>query len=310
MLLIYNIGYKVFFWFKRLRRRFRFFEKVARLYEYYFSLLLNRKFVSWLVKHSPKRGLNVKPRDEEYIISLTSFPARISYVHIAIETLMRQTFKPDCIILWLAESQFPEKKLPENLTRLESLGLTIRWCDDLRSHKKYHYVLQENPNANIILADDDIFYPRDMLAVLVKEHKKRPKDIIASIGAQIHPNLSALPSTWIAPTLKKTHFSNKIQAYSGQGTLYPAQCFPKEIFQKKKAIELAASADDLWLQAMSLLTHTKTTLIHPRRGFPVNIEILNDQPLFRSNNADGENLNDKIWDRLVREYALDQYDEE
>lgn len=308
MLLIYDIGYKAFFWLKRLRRRFRFFEKSVRQYEYYFSLLLNRKFASWFVKHSSGRGLNVKPRDEEYIISLTSFPPRICYVHIAIETLMRQTFKPDRIILWLAESQFPEKELPDNLTRLEKWGLTIRWCDDLRSHKKYHYALQEYPNANIILADDDVFYPRDMLAALVKEHKKCPKDIIASIGIQIHPNLSALPSDWIAPALKKTRSSNKVQAYSGQGTLYPAHCFPQEIFQKEKAIELAASADDLWLQAMSLLAHTKTALIHPKRGFPVNIEIINDQPLFRSNNADGENLNDKIWGRLVKEYALDQYD--
>ena len=49
--------------------------------------------------------------------------------------------------MWLAKEQFENiEDLPQELKEQQKRGLTIRFCDDLRSHKKYYYVLQENPN--------------------------------------------------------------------------------------------------------------------------------------------------------------------
>lgn len=307
MLFFYDIGYMVFFWLKRLRKQFRFLEKPVLQYEYYFSLLLNRKFVSWFEKHPVEWGLNDKPDKEQYIVSLTSFPARIEYVHIAIETIMRQTRKPDHIVLWLAESQFPEKKLPNSLTRLEKRGLVIRWCDDLRSHKKYYYyALQDYPETNIILMDDDLFYPRDTISQLVRLHKKHPKDIICMSAQVIAPTLSAQPSVWPSPEVGKRYVScSHIQAFTGSGSLYPAHWSPKELFNKEKAMTLAETADDLWLKAMSLVSGVNTTMVYPLRGFPVEITIQNNQTLFQENGAHGGNGNDRTWQALVAEYGFD-----
>ena len=63
-------------------------------------------------------ALNTEPREETVTVSLTSFPARIEYVHLAIKSLMLQSYKPDRVVLWLAEEQFPDHKLPEQLTAL------------------------------------------------------------------------------------------------------------------------------------------------------------------------------------------------
>ena len=54
-------------------------------------------------------GLNTEKRDELYIVSLTSFPARMEDIWITIETILRQSFKPDKIILWLGQDKFPGK---------------------------------------------------------------------------------------------------------------------------------------------------------------------------------------------------------
>lgn len=308
MLFISDVGYKVFFWLKRMRKRFPKMLKLAQLYEYYFTLLLNRKLVPWFEKHPVKWGLNTKKRDESYTVSLTSFPARIEYVHIAVETIMRQTFKPDRIILWLAESQFPEKKLPDSLTRLESRGLTIRWCDDLRSHKKYYYAFQEYPESNIILADDDIFYPRDTIKKLTKLHKKHPRDIVCVSAQVVAPTLDALPSVWPSVELGKQYIScTYIQAFSGAGSLFPAKWYPTELFNKEKAMALAGSADDLWLKAMSLLAGVKTTMVYPLRGFPVEVIIKDNKTLFQENGAHGGNANDWAWQALVEEYGFDSF---
>ena len=82
---------------------------------------------------------NVNKYKEKITISLTTYPGRINQVYYAIKSLMIQSIQADKIILWLAEEQFPNKKLPDKIHILEKLGLTIRWCDDLRSHKKYYY---------------------------------------------------------------------------------------------------------------------------------------------------------------------------
>ena len=81
-------------------------------------------------------GIIAKKRAVPFIVSVTTFPARINDVWISLDILLRQTVKPDEVILWLAEEQFPDKKLPQNLLNLQERGLTIRYCHDLRSHKK------------------------------------------------------------------------------------------------------------------------------------------------------------------------------
>ena len=67
--------------------------------------------------------------DKKIIVSLTSYSARINTVHITIDSLLKQTFKADKIILWLAKEQFPrlEKDLPNNLLQQTKKGLTIKW---------------------------------------------------------------------------------------------------------------------------------------------------------------------------------------
>ena len=74
-------------------------------------------------------GLNKKPRKPRVIVSLTSFPERIPYVHKTIETILNQSVKPDMVILWLAREQprSKEKELPKDLLKLRRYGLTIRW---------------------------------------------------------------------------------------------------------------------------------------------------------------------------------------
>lgn len=307
MIILYDFCYWLFYWMRRMRKRYKRLPKIFYSFNEYYGLFLNRIVTPWLEKHPAKRGLNRRQRDERYTVSLTSFPARINHVHIVIEMLMRQKFKPDHIVLWLAESQFPDKKLPDRLVDLQSRGLTVRFCDDLRSHKKYFYAFQEYPEDNIILVDDDIFLSRRMLRDLVREHKKRKKDIISTVAQPIAPSVSHLPSVWPAARYNQKFYSTfAVQAFSGQGTLYPAHWYPQEIFQKEKAMSLAGSADDMWLQAMSYLSGVKTTMLYPHRGFPPQICIENNVNLYQMNNNDGGNMNDQIWLALLKEYKFDE----
>jgi len=197
---------------------------------------------------------NDETRNEMYIVSLTSFPARINYVWITIETLLRQSCKPDKIILWLAEEQFPDKKLPESLTIMESRGLSIEFCEDLRSHKKYFFCMQRFPKANVITVDDDVYYPKHFLKHLVNLHKKFPKAICANRAHKI-----VFDNQQIKAYRKWKHNHKKIAIPSPflvqvgvGGVLYPPGSLAREVFSKEVFQRICPHADDLWLKIMAV----------------------------------------------------------
>ena len=67
-------------------------------------------------------------RERRIIVSLTSFPRRISAVWQTIESLMRQELCPDKIILWLSKEQFSStEQLPKELQKLCERGLEINF---------------------------------------------------------------------------------------------------------------------------------------------------------------------------------------
>lgn len=229
------------------------------------GMILKRIFDAFIPRYLKRTaekagyGLNTEPREETYIVSLTSFPARIEYIWITLEIIFRQSFKPDKIILWLAESQFPDKKLPETLNQLKKRGLTIEFCeDDLRAHKKYFYAMQMYPDANIITLDDDLYFDRYVLENVVMLHKAHPGLICTNRAHRFtfdatgkikpyrnwkHNVTDKMPSPLLVPT-------------GGAGTLYPPGSLPATTFDKSIFKEICFHADDLWLKAMSLLNKT------------------------------------------------------
>ena len=102
-------------------------------------------------------GITRELRNPKLIVSLTSFPQRMYDVHYCLYSLLTQQLKPDKLILWLAESQFPnkEKDIPQKVLSLKENGLEIRWCEDMGAYKKLLPSLKEYPDDIIVTADDD-----------------------------------------------------------------------------------------------------------------------------------------------------------
>ena len=103
------------------------------------------------------------------IVSFTSYPARIHVVPQVLESLYAQSMKADRILLWLAEEQFPNKEadLPKSLIDDAAAGkFELRWCDDLGSHKKYFYTMQEFPDDIVVTVDDYQHYHSDTINIL------------------------------------------------------------------------------------------------------------------------------------------------
>lgn len=197
-----------------------------------------------------------KLRDDSVIVSMTTFPARIDYVHLAIQSLLIQTVQPGKIILWLAKDQFRDVEIPPQLLELCNYGLEIRFCDeDLLAHKKYYYAMQEYPDNLIVTYDDDIIYPEDSLEKLLVMHRQHPKAIICNRGREIEMENGAVApyKYWkVSGQIPAGIPTYRVMASTGAGTLYPPHCMPEETFDIRKIRALALTADDLWMKVMSI----------------------------------------------------------
>ena len=281
-----------------------FLKKVLdRLVDYieaYYNLSVVKKYR----KHPTNRcGVTEVKREQKIIVSLTSYPKRIETIWITIETILRQSMKPDEIILWLAESQFEGiESLPEELIDQQKRGLTIRFCDDLRSHKKYFYVMQEYPTDIVILFDDDMFYPSDTIEKLWEIHQKYPKDI-CSISTQVmDPSFESIPSGWRNPKInEKVEHSDKVQIFTGSGSLFVPGALSKTVFNKELLLELCPYADDLWITFMAYQNRTRISSVERWRAFPITIYGTSEGSLWYTNAQEGKN--DEQWKAILEHFT-------
>ena len=242
----------------------RWYQKGQLFYYRIIKLWLNLFYLLY-AKFTPRCGLDPKAN---FVVSLTSFPARIDKVHLVVETLLRQRDPPRIIMLCLAEEQFPGRVIPKRLQRLQQQGLTIRWCNEnLRSHKKYYYAMREFLNLTVITADDDMFYPESWTKTLLEAAARNPDTVVCFEAARVlyQANGELLPyNSWENVACVERPRMDLIPIGAG-GVLYPAGSLDKDVFDKSFFMTACRNADDLWLRTMSLKAEKKVVLATNRK---------------------------------------------
>lgn len=197
-------------------------------------------------------------RRERIIVSMTSFPDRIRIVSRSLKSLMRQTMRPDKIVLWLSEDQFPDKEdeLPYRLVEMKKLGLEIAWCKgDIKAYKKILPVLEKYPEDLVIITDDDLIYDIDFIETLYETHRKFPKAIIASRVNRVtyddDGKINSYAKWELEVDTELFRESEDLFFTGGAGTLFPPKIFDKEIFNVDIIQQLCPYADDIWLNIMA-----------------------------------------------------------
>lgn len=230
------------------------------------------------------------------IVSLTSYPVRIPDLWKVIETILRQTVKPDKIILYLTKSQIGSvDKLPISLLNLQKRGLEIELLEEeIRSHTKYFGAFKQYPDDIVITVDDDLFYRTDLIANLLKWHEKYPDAIIANWVKEILPTTDKYKE-WPDGNVPKV--SNRFLLLGVSSVLYPSHCMYKDIFNVEMIKNLCLTADDVWLSCMALLQKTPIYFTGYRFGH-IPVFIKNNTTLLSVNN----NRNQTQIDNLNKYY--------
>ena len=225
------------------------------------------------------------------IVSLTSYPARINLVNQTIMTILNQTVQAEKVILWLAGEQFPnkEKDLPQQLLDLTEKGLTIEWCEDIKSYKKLIPTLKKYPNSIIVTADDDVLYKNNWLEQLYGAYIKEPDYIhchrahyVAFAGNEILPY-----KKWKQNIPKFKPSFNNFFTGSG-GVLYPPNCFYGDVLKSELFTKLCPDADDIWFWAMCVLNDKKINIVSGAQPLKL-VDGTQEEALWYSNLNEGQN---------------------
>ena len=210
-------------------------------------------------------GVTKEKRNPRLIVSITSFGQRMYDVHFALYSLLNQTLKPDEIILWLGEKEFPHKEgnLPQSVLSLKNNGLTIKWCKDMGPYTKLIPALKEYPDDIIVTADDDIYYPRKFLELLYGAYLKEPQYIhchrVHKITFDKNKNIQKY-SKWIRQASNIESSLCNFLTGAG-GVLYPPNSLYKDVLNDELFLKLSPTADDIWFWAMAVLNNTRINVI-------------------------------------------------
>ncbi|MEE0024316.1 glycosyltransferase family 2 protein [Methanobrevibacter sp.] len=261
---------------------------------------INKRLLENKIKNFNENGVTTNKRDVKLIVSLTSFPERLYDIHFCIYSILNQTIKPDEIVLWLANEQFPngEKDIPHEVLNLKKFGLKIKWCEDIKAYKKLIPALKEYPNDLIVTADDDLFYPENWLELLYEEHKQNPDYIICQRSRKISFNNSGSLKSYDEWKLNDGEVKQSFFNFStnGAGSLFPPHSLYSDVSNKNLFEKLCPNADDVWIWAMAILNRTKIKGVNNnmRELTYVNLarelNILNEKTLYSSNFDGGNDL--------------------
>jgi hypothetical protein len=289
---------------KKERRKKKKYLGIARLCEQKSLLLCSQYQNCILNSNSIGVGNN---KDDDIILSLTSFKPRLDNVAYTIESLMQQTIKADRIILHLGGENIKLSNIPLSLKKLEKRGLEIRIHDeDIGPYKKYFYTLKENPKSLIITTDDDTLYPFDMIEKLYAAYQKDNSVIHCHRGHEM-----LVKKGKIFPYKKWKHSSPMEEASlrifptGVGGVLYFPNSLHEDALNKDEFLRLCPKSDDVWLKAMSLRNNILCKTIKSYRPFSfdfINIPLSQEFSLKRLNKK--ENGNDQKIKRVFEKYSL------
>ncbi len=213
------------------------------------------------VRRFPTRGPRRPHRlPHPMIVTLTSYPARYPTLAMSLKSLLDQDVAPDRTILWIAGDDMAA--LPEDVRALTAHGLEIRAARDLRSYKKLVPALEAFPDAILVTADDDVYYPPHWLSGLEQASLAAPHRVVAWRVHRAYREANGR----VARYADWEHATDRVRIDEPDaslfptgvgGVLYPPRSLHPDVLDEARFMRLAPFADDVWFYWMARRAGTR-----------------------------------------------------
>jgi hypothetical protein len=178
------------------------------------------------------------------VVSLTTLPGREALVVKAIESIRRQTWQPDAIILCIPCNRSPHVKLPNHLE-----DVTICLLPDMGPAMKLlpALAMEHDPNTYIITIDDDVEYPEGLIDRLIRASILFPNSAIGFTGWSVSDSSAGVPVLChMNQERPGCRLFQPVQVLEGtRGILYKRSFFSGDIHNHARALTEFLYHDDI-----------------------------------------------------------------
>lgn len=244
-------------------------------------------------------------------ITLTTINNRLDLLSKVIESLLNQTVLPKKIFLNISEGGYLlDTGISKNDPRLEGIKnndlVQINWVENTGPYRKiipfmeHFYSLKSSEDMLFITVDDDTLYPEYFIESLLCEFFDNDS-VIAFRGRSVNVSNNSI-STYSDWSLGENVLNFNNLPTGKDGVIYSTKFFTRDFIDVKKAVDLAPTADDLWIKWHCALNGVKAKILRPEaatsdyKSFPVvdYSSEYRDISLFRAHNSNSsEGKNDR-----------------
>lgn len=241
-------------------------------------------------------------------VSLTSYGKRVENSSpYAIYSILKQTVLPDRIVLNLGKKTWDGDNLPTLLKKLERVGVTVQFVDDIGPHTKLLPTLSRYPDDVIITVDDDVYYEPDTIEELLNAYQQSDgKTVICRAGKCLIQDNGCFGLYSEQPDLSVYSDSPFKLPFGFAGVLYPPHIFSDEVFNIELIKRLCPKADDIWFGVTELREGIRVDYLE-NSSWKENSVDRNEEfnpsvssALYIKNDLDGQN--DVQWTALMDHY--------
>lgn len=187
------------------------------------------------------------------VLSITSHKHRLKGVFLTLASIASGTTRPQRVILWV-DHQRDIDTLPRTLVILQRRGLEVRVGGPYRVHNKWYPAIEQGmlDGRPLVVADDDVFYPRRWLEQLWLAHQQDPTAIW---GHRMHQ--MKISGGVIAPygewsPRHGTRPGPDVLLTGVGGVIFPPAFLRILSEEGTRFLELSPNQDDVWLTSRAI----------------------------------------------------------
>lgn len=214
-----------------------------------------------LASVSPRKPF-LDPR-ASFVISIASYPKRAHLLSAVFESVKRQTIRPRHIFLVLTEEEWPGKRLPKYLEKLEKQGVEILWVKgNPYSVKMLLPVVEKFPDMGVITLGDDWIYKSRFIEGTINSQPVKENCITGPLGKILYRKGDELNMFYRENTQADETTPSERVYIMGIGTYYPPRSLhPKMLNLKAVSRIIPGRGSDLWFWAAAIAQGSKLKCI-------------------------------------------------
>lgn len=234
------------------------------------------------VRDSPSRP--VPFRAERVVVALTTVPPRLARIAVVLRSLLNQTAPADRVLLalprWSYRTGMSYPAPPALPPGVEVIG-----CEDHGPATKLLPALIAEPDAAIVVVDDDVIYPSDFLEHLLTAHRRFPYAAVGLRGCRFRPGATSRDLSHVFGTAVRVPTRVDL-LMATWGYLVPPGALDHAVHSFDGWPDAMRWVDDIWISG-HLARRGVPRLVVPGRGLPLETRMSRRFALDRGPNRDG-----------------------